>query len=149
MGLVDASDDRYDLERFVRAQSAVYSKVVAELSAGEKRSHWMWFVFPQIAGLGSSATAVRYAISDLDEAAAYLAHPLLGHRLIECTGLVVANDGRSLEQVFGWPDDLKFHSSMTLFSLVPGHEAVFDAALDKYFEGVPDDKTLELVQSSW
>jgi uncharacterized protein (DUF1810 family) len=142
---VHSSADPYDLERFVDAQADVYPNVITELASGVKRSHWMWFVFPQIAGLGSSPTAQRYAISSLGEAAAYAAHPLLGPRLVECTGLVVAIDGRSLEQIFGWPDHLKFHSSMTLFSLVPHCDGVFHAALTKYFGGRRDGKTMELV----
>src|SRR5580692_7930091 len=108
--------DRFDLERFVKAQAGVYEQACAELRAGRKRSHWMWFVFPQIRGLGSSEMAMRYAISGREEAWAYLDHPVLGLRLQECAGIVVELEGRTVEEIFGYPDDLKFHSSMTLFS---------------------------------
>lgn len=136
-------DDRYDLERFTRAQDAVIERVFAELGAGEKRSHWMWFVFPQIAGLGHSEMARRYAISSLDEAKAYLAHPVLGKRLRTCTELVNGAKGRSAEQVFGYPDVLKFQSSMTLFSCAQPDEPVFAQALDRFYEGRRDEATLD------
>ena len=136
---------QYDLERFVRAQSAVYEDVLAELRAGRKRSHWMWFVFPQIAGLGHSEMARRYAIGSLDEAKAYLSHPVLGSRLRECTRLVNAVQERSLEEIFGSPDDLKFRSSMTLFARAAGDGGVFEAALEKYFRGQPDGETLSRI----
>jgi uncharacterized protein (DUF1810 family) len=137
--------DPFDLERFVSAQALVYDAVVRELSVGLKETHWMWFIFPQVDGLGSSPTARRYAIRSLPEAAAYLAHPLLGPRLIECTQLVNNTDGRSVHDIFGFPDDMKFHSSVTLFSmLTPGHVA-FETALDKYFGGVPDEPTVAIV----
>jgi uncharacterized protein (DUF1810 family) len=138
--------DSYDLQRFVDAQASVYPTVLAELRSGTKRSHWMWFVFPQIAGLGTSAMAHRYAITGLDEARAYLAHPLLGQRLAECAALVVAIEDTPLDRILGWPDNLKFHSSMTLFSAVPGHDTVFDLALAKYFDGLPDDRTVESLE---
>ena len=135
--------DRFNLERFVHAQQHVYSGVIAELTAAEKRSHWMWFIFPQIAGLGSSAMAQRYAISSMAEAAAYLAHPILGPRLVECTALVHATTGRTLDQIFGYPDDLKFHSSITLFLQVQGDDQpLFQRTLDKYFSGKQDSATL-------
>ena len=108
--------DPFNLDRFVQAQDPVLAQVRAELWAGHKRTHWMWFVFPQLAGLGRSDTARYYALASLEEARAYLAHPLLGPRLIECTNLVNAVEGRSAHQIFGSPDDLKFHSSMTLFA---------------------------------
>lgn len=133
------------LERFVQAQEPVYGGVLAELRAGRKRSHWMWFVFPQIAGLGSSEMARRYAIADEDEAAAYLAHPVLGRRLRECASIVAALDGVSANELFGHPDDLKFRSSMTLFADVAPDEAVFQACIDKYFDGEPDPETLARV----
>jgi uncharacterized protein (DUF1810 family) len=133
----------YDLERFLRAQVEVYERVCAELRAGRKRSHWMWFVFPQIRGLGSSEMAARYAISGREEARAYLGHTVLGARLRECTGIVVGLDGRTVEEIFGYPDDLKFHSSMTLFAEVDGpSESVFHDALKKYFGGKTDKGTL-------
>ncbi|HEY2367514.1 MAG TPA: DUF1810 domain-containing protein, partial [Polyangiaceae bacterium] len=136
------STDAFDLQRFVTAQEPVMARVLAELRAGAKRSHWMWFVFPQIAGLGSSAMAQRYALRSLDEAKAYLAHPVLGERLRECTAIVVGLEGRSAREIFGWPDDLKLRSSMTLFSRAASDPAPFVAVLEKYFEGKPDDATL-------
>jgi len=134
--------DPFDLERFVQAQETVYSRVVAELREGRKRSHWMWFIFPQIAGLGQSAMAQRYAIGSLEEAKAYLQHPVLGPRLGECTRLVNAIEGRTIEAIFGYPDDLKFRSSMTLFAAAGG-EQIFAEALDKYFGGAPDPLTIQ------
>lgn len=135
----------FDLDRFVAAQDAVYADVVAELKAGHKRSHWMWFIFPQVAGLGRSEMARKYAIGSADEAAAYLAHPLLGPRLRECAGLVAAIDGKRIDEIFSPPDDLKFHSSMTLFADVAPDEAVFQACLDKFFDGLSDPATLEFL----
>lgn len=140
--------ETYNLDRFIQAQAPVMAQVRAELKAGRKATHWMWFVFPQIAGLGSSPKAQFYAISSLDEAKAYFAHPVLGHRLLECTHLVNATEGRTAHEIFGSPDDLKFHSSMTLFSLAARQEAEFTAALDKYFEGGVDARTLDLVGAS-
>lgn len=137
--------DEFNLARFVEAQEPVYAKALAELQAGRKRSHWMWFVFPQIQGLGSSEMAQRYAIASGDEAAAYLAHPVLGRRLRECAGIVAALDGPSAHAIFGHPDDLKFRSSMTLFADVAPDEAVFQACIDKYFEGEADPETLAKV----
>jgi uncharacterized protein (DUF1810 family) len=135
--------DRYNLERFVEAQAGVYEQACAELRAGRKRSHWMWFVFPQIRGLGSSEMAMRYAISGREEARAYLDHPVLGPRLQECAGIVVELEGKSVEEIFGYPDDLKFHSSMTLFAEVEApSERVFHEALKKYFVGKTDQATL-------
>ncbi|MBQ5939027.1 MULTISPECIES: DUF1810 domain-containing protein [unclassified Massilia] len=134
--------DEFDLQRFVDAQAPVYDTVVAELRAGRKRSHWMWFIFPQIAGLGQSEMSQRYAIRSADEAAAYLAHSLLGHRMNECAGIVAALDADAIEDVFPPPDDVKFHSSMTLFADVAPDVAVFQACIDKYFDGAPDRNTL-------
>ena len=134
--------DPFDLERFADAQAPAIDRVRAELRAGRKRSHWMWFVFPQIAGLGSSAMAVRYAIGSPAEARAYLAHAVLGARLRECAQLVLAVEGRTAHQIFGSPDDLKFHSSMTLFATAADGAGVFDAALEKYFGGQRDAATL-------
>jgi uncharacterized protein (DUF1810 family) len=136
------ADDPFDLQRFVDAQRAVHECVVAELREGRKRSHWMWFVFPQIAGLGFSPMAQRYAIASRAEAAAYLAHPILGPRLHECTRLVLAVEGRNLHDIFGSPDAMKFHSSMTLFAAASPDTADFRAALDKYCGGTPDPATL-------
>ncbi|KQZ44973.1 DUF1810 domain-containing protein [Duganella sp. Root1480D1] len=135
----------YQLDRFVAAQESVYQQVVKELSAGRKGSHWMWFIFPQLAGLGSSAMAQHYAISGLDEARAYLAHPVLGARLRACCALVLAVQGATVHGIFGSPDNMKFHSSMTLFAQVAPDEALFRACLDKYFGGVPDQATLDLL----
>ncbi len=133
----------YDLERFVSAQEGVIEQVVRELRQGQKQSHWMWFVFPQIAGLGQSATARRFAIGSLAEAEAYLEHPVLGLRLRECTRLVNAIEGRPVEEIFGYPDDLKFRSSMSLFARTAADNRIFLDALEKYFAGVPDPLTLE------
>ncbi len=131
----------FDLDRFVHAQAPVMPAVEAELRAGRKTSHWMWFVFPQIAGLGSSPTAQRYAIESRAEAEAYLAHPVLGRRLRDCTGWVMAATGRTAHQVFGDPDTQKFRSSLTLFDAVaPGD--VFAQALDRYFGGERDPATI-------
>ena len=150
-------EDPFDLERFLTAQAPIYDQVRRELAAGAKRSHWMWFIFPQIAGLGLSATSRHFAITSLDEARAFLRHPVLGQRLVECTALVNRVDDRSARQIFGSPDDMKFHSCMTLFARAAGHgaghasdsgdksahspERVFNAALHRYFEGEPDPQT--------
>jgi uncharacterized protein (DUF1810 family) len=134
-----------DLERFVKAQDGgVYADAVDELRRGRKRTHWMWFVFPQIAGLGLSATAQRYAISDLAEARAYLAHPVLGPRLLEAADAMLGVEGKSAEQILGHPDDLKLRSSMTLFARAADDPAVFQAVLDRYYDG-PDQRTLDLL----
>lgn len=140
--------DHFDLARFVDAQRGSYDQALAELSAGHKRSHWMWFIFPQIAGLGSSAMAQRYAISSLDEARAYLQHPVLGPRLQDCTAAVNAVMGRTAHQVFGSPDDMKFRSSMTLFAAADPAAAAFITALVRYYDGRPDPRTLELLSQS-
>lgn len=140
------SGNIYELERFVSAQAGLIEQVRRELTDGQKRSHWMWFVFPQLRGLGQSATAHRYGLSGLDEAHAYLQHPVLGPRLVECTSLVNAVRGRSAHDIFGSPDDLKFHSSMTLFSRVQQASPKFMEALQKYFGGAPDPRTLQLLQ---
>jgi uncharacterized protein (DUF1810 family) len=138
--------DRFELKRFVAAQSGVYETARDELRGGRKQSHWMWFVFPQIQGLGLSQMSRTYAITSLDEAAAYLAHPVLGPRLRECTGLVLAIDGRSIDQIFGSIDAQKFRSSMTLFATAVPEEPLFRAALKKFCEGILDDKTLTLLR---
>lgn len=134
---------QFDLQRFVAAQEPVYARVCAELRRGRKESHWMWFVFPQLRGLGQSAMAVRFGIESRAEAVAYLAHPVLGARLRECTATVNGLQGATVEEIFGYPDDLKFRSSMTLFASVAQEEAEFRAALDKYFGGVGDEWTLQ------
>ena len=133
---------RFDLDRFVSAQNPVIDRVMSELRAGAKRSHWMWFVFPQIAGLGTSSMAQRYAIANLDEARAYLAHPVLCKRMRECTEIVLGVEDRSARDIFGWPDDMKFRSSMTLFARAAEDPAPFVAALAKYFDGKEDEATL-------
>ena len=135
-------NDRYNLQRFEAAQTPVYDTVCAELRAGRKRSHWMWFIFPQIEGLGSSAMARKFAIGSAEEARAYLAHPVLGPRLRQCSRLVADLDGRAIEAIFCYPDDMKFQSSMTLFAHVATDDDVFNACLRKYFGGVPDSATL-------
>jgi uncharacterized protein (DUF1810 family) len=135
--------DAFDLERFVQAQEPVISQVRRELTEGRKRSHWMWFVFPQLKGLGRSAIVQHYGISSREEAGAYLRHPILGPRLIECSALVNRVEGGSAHDIFSSPDDLKFHSCMTLFSSVAGADPVFSLALAKYFGGVPDRLTME------
>ena len=137
---------QYDLERFVRAQESVFEEALAELRGGLKRSHWMWFVFPQLRGLGRSPMAQHYGINSLAEAAAYLEHPVLGTRLMTCVEAVLALQGRSLRQIFGTPDDLKFHSSMTLFALASEEDSVFQEALNRYCKGVMDQRTLDLVK---
>ncbi len=133
-----------DLERFVTAQDGVHDTALAELRAGRKRTHWMWFVFPQIAGLGSSPTAQQYAISSLDTARAYLAHPVLGPRLREAAEAVLGVEGRTASAIFGYPDDLKLRSSMTLFARAAGEPSVFQQVLDRYYDG-PDPRTLALL----
>ena len=137
--------DPFDLSRFVTAQDDVLEDVRRELGAGLKRSHWMWFVFPQLRGLGRSPTALHYGLAGLEEARAFLAHPLLGPRLLECTALVLAHRGRSAHAIFGSPDDLKFRSSMTLFDRAATEGAPFAAALDAFFEGAPDPATVTLL----
>jgi uncharacterized protein (DUF1810 family) len=137
-------NDPFELGRFVAAQDRVYASVVGELRAGRKESHWMWFVFPQIAGLGYSSMSARYAISGLDEARAYLAHPILGPRLRECAWLVLASRARSAEEIFGHVDALKLRSSMTLFHRAEPAEAAFGDVLDRFFGGVEDERTDEL-----
>ncbi len=135
--------DPYTLQRFVDAQRGAYAQAEAELRAGRKQSHWMWYIFPQIEGLGQSAMAQKYAISSVAEAAEYLNHPELGKRLRECTRLVTAINGRSIEDIFGYPDYLKFHSSMTLFAHATKDNEVFMEALTKYYRSEFDKGTVE------
>ena len=134
-------NDPFDLQRFVDAQADVIDRVLDELRAGKKRSHWMWFVFPQIVGLGYSSMAARYAIGSLEEAKAYLQHSVLGPRLIECTELVNGISGRTIHDIFGYPDELKFCSSMTLFARAAPENPIFKRAINKYFGGQDDDRT--------
>lgn len=140
-------DDRHDLDRFLQAQAPVFGQVLAELRAGHKRSHWIWFIFPQIAGLGHSAMAQRYAIGSLEEARAYLAHPVLGVRLRQCSELVLAVQGRSIHDIFGSPDDMKFRSCMTLFHRADPNEPVFGQCLRKYFADQEDPQTLQFMDT--
>ena len=140
--------DPFNLARFLAAQDAVVTQVRRELADGRKHSHWMWFIFPQMAGLGTSPTARRYAIASLDEARRYLAHPVLGARLIECTNLVNAVEKRTAHQIFGSPDDLKFHSSMTLFEMAAADAGPFSDAIGKYFDGVRDRLTMERIAAA-
>lgn len=136
-------DDPFDLNRFVRAQAPIYSAALAELKSGRKRSHWMWFVFPQIDGLGFSETTRRYSIKSLAEAREYLAHPVLGARLRECTQALLKIEGRTALGVFGWPDNMKLQSSMTLFAAADPAAPEFSAVLARYFEGKHDARTVE------
>jgi uncharacterized protein (DUF1810 family) len=137
-----AKDDPYNLQRFVEAQASVYEQVCAELRRGRKNSHWMWFIFPQIRGLGFSETAQYFAISSREEATAYMKHPILRARLRKCTGLVTDIQGNSIDQIFGYPDNLKFQSSMTLFAHATEENDVFLEALRMYFAGAFDPQTL-------
>lgn len=139
------SDTKYNLERFVSAQEPIYDAVVAELSGGQKHSHWMWFIFPQITGLGFSETARFYAIKDEYEAREYLQHPVLGARLKHCTQLVLNIEGRSLAHIFGYPDDRKFKSCMTLFATVSNSGSLFEQALERYCDAEQDSKTLNIL----
>jgi uncharacterized protein (DUF1810 family) len=140
-----SSDDPYDLSRFVRAQENDYAQALSEIGSGRKRTHWMWYIFPQIDGLGFSSTAKHYAIKSLEEAKAYLGHPILGPRLLECAEAVFHVEGRSAADIFGSPDDLKLRSCATLFACVSPPGSVFDRLLKKYYRGEHDDKTLRLL----
>jgi uncharacterized protein (DUF1810 family) len=139
-----ASTDPFNLQRFIAAQAALYPAVVSELRAGKKRTHWMWFIFPQVDGLGHSSMATLYAIRSRGEAIAYLATPLLGARLLECTMAVLAVPDKSAHEIFGSPDDMKFHSSMTLFDAVDG-SSLYGQALDRFFDGMRDKATLDIL----
>jgi len=138
-------DDPHDLNRFLLAQARDYGTAMAELRAGAKRSHWMWYVFPQVDGLGYSSVSKQYAIRSADEARAYLAHPVLGKRIVDCCRAVLMVKERTARQIFGTPDDLKLRSSMTLFAQVSEPGSAFHIVLDRYFDGVPDPRTLELL----
>jgi uncharacterized protein (DUF1810 family) len=137
-------DERFDLQRFEAAQKETYACALAELRRGAKTSHWMWFIFPQFKGLGSSERAAHFAIGSLDEARAYLAHPVLGPRLVECCEALMMWTHRSASEILGYPDDLKLRSSMTLFELVDRAGGTFSRVLDAFFEGQRDDRTLRL-----
>ena len=138
--------EKFFLDRFVSAQAEVYSRVLEELRAGSKRGHWMWFIFPQLKGLGRSEHAFYYGIGSLEEASAYLRHPVLGPRLVQCTQAVNEVEDRTVHEIFGSPDDMKFRSSMTLFARAGEDDTVFRAALEKYFGGKPDPLTMELLR---
>jgi uncharacterized protein (DUF1810 family) len=140
--------DCHKINEFIRAQNEVYDNVVTELTAGRKLTHWMWFIFPQLAGLGSSAMAQKFALQTLNEAQLYAHHRLLGVRFRQCIELVLAIRGRSISEIFGHPDDSKFHSSMTLFSLAEPANPLFSMALEKYFHGILDAKTVLLLRDS-
>ncbi len=142
-----SGDDLHDLERFVDAQVGDYDRALAEIKAGRKRSHWIWYVFPQIDGLGFSSMSKRYAIKSVDEAIAYLAHPVLGPRLVEICESALAVEGKSARDIFGSPDDMKLKSCATLFASVSPQDSVFERLLEKYFQGERDGKTLALIGS--
>jgi uncharacterized protein (DUF1810 family) len=139
--------DPYNLNRFVAAQERDYASALSELNSGRKRTHWMWYIFPQIAGLGVSSNATYYAISGLEEADAYLRHHVLGPRLLECAGAVMSIEGRSAKEIFGAPDDRKLRSSATLFGSVSGPDSMFHHVLRKYYQGAFDRRTLELLKT--
>ena len=141
--------DPFNLDRFVFAQEKIYSSVVEELKAGIKMSHWMWFIFPQVESLGRTEIAKRYAIKSLDEAKAYVSHPVLGRRLQECTKLVLAIDGKSANDIFGHPDDLKFKSSMTLFLVAAPQIDLFQRAINKYYDGHQDRLTIGFLEAGF
>lgn len=142
---VAGRSDPYELNRFISAQDGIYDRVLAELRGGQKRTHWMWYIFPQIDGLGHSPTTRHYAIKSVEEARRYLSHPVLGARLVECAEAVLAVQGLSASDIFGHPDDWKLQSSMTLFALVAESHSVFERVLDKYFQGKQDVRTLQIV----
>lgn len=150
--MVNASDarranDPFDLDRFLKAQKGDYEIVLSEIKDGQKRSHWMWYIFPQIDGLGFSSMSIRYAIKSIDEAKEYLNHPVLGARLLECAQAVIDVEGRSIAEIFGSPDDLKLRSCATLFASVsPSSGSVFERILDKYYHGERDNRTLERLE---
>ncbi len=143
---ISNADDPFQLSRFIIAQESIYDAVLEELREGQKQSHWMWYIFPQIDGLAQSATSKYYAIKSIEEAQQYLEHPVLGKRLVECTELVLAVQGRSISQIFGYPDDMKFKSSMTLFAQATPPHSVFAQALDKYYNGEQDAKTVQILE---
>jgi len=140
--------DNYNLNRFLEAQERTYQTALTEIRNGRKRSHWMWFIFPQVAGLGFSETSQFYGIKSINEAKAYLNHPVLGKRLLEISEVLLTIDGKSANQIFGSPDDMKLKSSMTLFAAVSSEDSVFRKVLEKYFNGKEDVKTLQLLKSN-
>ena len=138
-----------DLSRFLKAQEYDYEQALREIRSGRKRSHWMWYIFPQIQGLGFSRTAEFYAIRDLEEAKDYLAHPVLGARLNEISSALLDLEGLSASQIFGYPDDLKLRSSMTLFQMADLDCDIFPKVIEKYYDGVPDSRTVNIVRGTW
>ena len=138
--------DSFNLPRFLKAQEFEYAQALSEIKAGQKQSHWMWYIFPQIDGLAFSSTSKLYAIKSIEEARAYLDHPILGTRLLECAEAVVAVEGRSIAEIFGSPDDLKLRSSATLFAFVSQPGSVFHRIIEKYYQGMQDDRTLDLLK---
>ncbi len=140
-------NNNYNLERFLDAQHTDYAVALSEIKNGRKQSHWMWYIFPQVLGLGYTSTSIQYAIKDLDEATAYLNHEVLGKRLIEISNALLALETNDAHKVFGSPDNMKLRSSITLFSLVPGADKVFESVLDKFFDGRKDDRTLQLLEA--
>ena len=142
-------DDPYDLNRFVEAQQDDYERALSEIAGGRKRTHWMWYIFPQIDGLAFSSTSRRFSIKSVEEARAYLDHPVLGPRLLKCAEAVVRVEGRSAVEIFGSPDDLKLKSCATLFASVLPAGSVFDRLLAKYYQGALDEKTLHLLEPRW
>jgi uncharacterized protein (DUF1810 family) len=142
-----SADIDYELDRFIDAQNGIYDKALAELGAGRKKSHWMWFIFPQIAGLGSSFMAEKYAIRSVEEASSYLADPILGSRLLRCVDAVLAVRDRSANEIFGSPDDLKLRSSMTLFAAVSDYGSPFHTVIDQLYEGQFDGRTVALIDA--
>jgi uncharacterized protein (DUF1810 family) len=149
MGSVsEMKGDRFKLSRFFEAQEADYTRALSEIQSGHKRTHWMWYIFPQLRGIGSSSTAQFYGIENADEAKAFLAHPILGPRLVGCANALLELQGRSAEEIFGYPDVLKLKSCATLFAHVSGHDSVFRRLLEKYYGGEPDKLTLQLLQAN-
>jgi uncharacterized protein (DUF1810 family) len=146
-GIIDIIEpmDSFHLDRFLQAQKGVYETALSEIKNGHKRTHWMWFIFPQIDGLAFSPTAKYFSIKNIDEARAYLDHPILGPRLLECVEAVINADGRSASEIFGHPDDLKLNSCTTLFACVSAQGSAFDRLLEKYFHGKRDGRTLQLL----
>lgn len=142
-----AGDVDYDLHRFIEAQNGIYEQALAELKTGRKRSHWMWFIFPQIAGLGTSPMAEKYAIRSAEEASAYLADPILGSRLLRCVEAILAIKDRSARDIMGSPDDLKLRSSMTLFSAISDHGSPFHKAIDQFYDGKFDERTISILSA--
>ncbi len=144
---VNDDNDPFDLTRFIIAQKNVYDCVLTELRRGKKQTHWMWYIFPQIDGLGHSSTSIRYSIKSIEEARSYLSHPILGARLFECSELVLDIEQRSVSEIFGYPDDTKLRSSMTLFASISDIDSIFNSVLEKFFYGHRDSRTIQILES--